>query len=177
MRRFSANFWPLSEDFQKLCKDYTNVVNIFWKFQKTFQKDPKILWLCTNTFKHSLRVNAISKKPSISYQATIWKICHLSSQCSFVHFTSSVFFSKKVYYLMRKVYSPLFGSWNEVPWDMGDLPIEPILVSQSLYTLRHHLGELSPSLRFLWHKFHLCLFFQLTGPGKRHNGNSKVMRL
>ena len=84
---------------------------------------------------------------------------------------------KKVYYLMRKVYSPLFGSWNEVPWDMGDLPIEPILVSQSLYTLRHHLGELSPSLRFLWHKFHLCLFFQLTGPGKRHNGNSKVMRL
>lgn len=95
VRRFSDNFWPLSEDFQKLCKDYTNVVNIFWKFQKTFQKDPKILRLCTNTFKHSLRVNAISKKPSISYQVTIWKICHLSSQCSFVHFTSSVFSSKK----------------------------------------------------------------------------------
>ena len=59
---------------------------------------------------------------------------------------------------------------------MGDLPIEPILVSQSLCTLHHHLGELSPSLRFLWHKFHLCLFFQLTGPGKRHNVNSEVMR-
>ena len=60
---------------------------------------------------------------------------------------------------------------------MGDLPIEPILVSQSSCTLHHHLGELSPSLRFLWHKFHLCLFFQLTGPGKRHNRNYKAMRL
>ena len=60
---------------------------------------------------------------------------------------------------------------------MGDLPIEPILVSLSLCTLRRHLEEPSPSLRFLWHKFHLCLFFQLAGPAKRHNGNSKVMRL